>query len=670
MTTRSLGQFLSQGMRPLALRVEAGRLLEIEAQLLASGIDSVEPDSSAVVSFFLETAQQATKELASLRQSYVDFASNYQNASGAEECDEIVLEFAKRLGSRGIALREDRRALSRWFGYDAVVERFGRREQIAEQRIGFLIERFGSVASAVMRQAAPNDALPLFRSFQIESLATPLLAHIGDERVRIEAFRCLSRCLTALPPGQEIGAVAAQLVQFVNRAALDPGQNIWIQSEALALVLHTSPTIFARTVQTRLSEPGEGDDLFVRRRAVRLIASHLRDQPELWDSIELILADPSAYVRQELPGSIVRGCPEKSIDVIRRLTRDDDSASVRASGLLSLPLLAEAGEELAPLRALLEDVFESEEDSYVLRAGLRIADELQKTVLIAGDTDSAEIWYHEIHPSLEQLHTQAESLVVRRAAARTHERLWSRADCDRRAALEIIERARDETPPRKRRSVSREALGPLSPNTIGRLMAVAAELDFGLFADTRGRQIRITRGHRFGFRLWRFLHELRNPATDKRQAHRHTIGRVFRGDLHAPSAILSELSETTVPGEPLFIEEEDGWRPYLPLVDEVISSLDEGFRAQTLEIYTAEGVTEVTSPHTLFARFHARSVLTRKFLHYARLRNWRADRGGQASSYIEALRELGISIRMRPHDDQSQPTSSDESVMRFFEEAP
>ena len=400
MTTRSLAQFLSQGLRPLALRVEAGRLLEIEEQLLASGIDSAEPDSAAVVAFLFETAQRATKELALLRQSYVDFASNYQNASGAEECDEIVLEFAKQLGSRGIALREDRRALSRWFGYDAVVERFGRREQIAEQRIGFLIERFGSVASAVMRQAAPNDALPLFRSFQVESLATPLLAHVGDERVRIEAFRCLSRCLTALPPGQEIGAVAAQLVQFVNRAALDPGQNIWIQSEALALVLHTSPTIFARTVQKRLSEPGEGDDLFVRRRAVRLVASHLRDQPELWDSIEPILADPSAYVRQELPGSIVRGCPENSIDVIRRLARDDGSASVRASGLLSLPLLAEAGEELAPLRALLEDVFESEEDSYVLRAGLRIADELQKTVLIAGDTDSAEIWYHEIHSSL------------------------------------------------------------------------------------------------------------------------------------------------------------------------------------------------------------------------------------------------------------------------------
>lgn len=667
MTTRSLTQFLSLGLRPLAQRVEARRLLELEETLLSSGVDPEAPDSKVVVEFFVTTAQRATKELASLRQSYVDFASSYQNAHGADECDEIVLEFAKRLGSRGVSLHEDRKALGRWFGYDAVVERFGRREQIGEQWIGFLIERVGSIASAVMRDASVDQTLPLFRSFQVESLATPLITHVGDERVRIEAFRCLSRCLTALPPGQEIGAVAAQLVQFVNRAALDPGQNIWIQSEALALVMHTSPTAFGRTVRKRLSEPREGDDLFVRRRAVRLVASCLQDRPELDDCIELILNDPSAYVRQELPGSIVRAVPEKSLEALRRLARNDESPSVRASGLLALPLLVEAGEEIAPLRMLVEDVLEREQDVYVLRAGLRIADELQKAVLLGGDTASAEIYYREIHPALERLHTEADSFVVRRAAARTRERLWSRADPDRRAALEIIEQTRDGTRPHKRNPISREDLGTLSRDTIGRLMAVAAEHDFGLFAETRERGMRITRGHRFGFRLWRLLHEFRNPATDKRQAHRHTIGRIFRGDMHAPSAIMCELSETTVPGEPLFIEEEDGWRPYLPLVDEVISSLDEGLKARTLEIYTAEGVTEVGSPSSLLARLQARTVLCRDFLFFARLRNWRADRGGHASAYAEALRELGITIRIRPHRDASAATTADESVLRFFE---
>ncbi len=677
MTRPGLGQFLSQGLRPLALRVEATRLLELEEQLVARGVDAAKPDASRVVELLVTTTESATQELALLRQSYVDFASSYQSSEGGAECDEIILEFAKCLGSEGVALREDRKALRRYFDYDAVVERFSRREQIAEQRIGFLIERVGSIASAVMRGALPVESLPLFQRFEIESLATPLLAHVGDERVRVEAFRCLSRCLTTLPAGQEIGAVAAQLVQFVNRAALDPGQNIWIQSEALALVLHTSPSIFARTVRKRLSDPREGDDLFVRRRAVRMIASRLRDQPELNECIELIVADPSPYVRQELPGCLARSLPEKSLDVIGSLVRNDPAGPVRASALLALPLLAEAGEEIMSLRILLEEVFSYERDDYVIRVGLRVADELQKTVLLAGDLELAAGWYRALRPALERLHCQANSFVVRRAAARTRERLWSRADADRRAVLEGLEAIRDATRPHDRTRRSCEKLRAVSRETLGRLMAVAAEHDFGLFAETRSRRFRITRGHRFGFRLWRLLHELRNPATDKRQAHRHIIGRVFRGDLHAPSAILAELSETTVPGEPLYIEEEDGWRPYLPLVDEVISSLDEGFKARTLEIYSAEGVTEVISPDALFARLRARMRLCRRFQHYARLRNWRVDRGGRPSSYVEALRELGIEVRYRPHDEQagspgSDPhaaTSSDESVLRFFEDA-
>ncbi len=660
---------MSEGMRPLALQVEARRLLELEDRLLASSDDREAPTARFVVDFLVSTTRESSDALAALRQSYIEFAANYQSASGADECNEIVLDFAKCLGARGVSLREDRKALGRWFGYDAVVERFRRREQIAEQGIGFLIERVGSVASAAIREAPSDQRLPLFRSFQIESLATPLLAHSGDERVRIEAFRCLSRCLTALPPGQEIGAVAAQLVQFVNRAALDPGQNIWIQSEALALVLHTAPETFVRTVRKRLSEPREGDDLFVRRRAVRLIASHLPVQPELWDCVELILSDPSAYVRQELPGSIVRTCPEKSIGFLRRLALDDSSTSVRASGLLALPLLVEAQEEPNPLRELLEEVFERESEPYVLRTALLVTDEIQKAMLSFDEPRHAEVWYEEIHPALERLHKEADSLVVRRSAARTRERLWSRAEPKRRKTLEKIEQTRDRTRPRKRSRMSRDDLGTLPTQTIGRLMAVAAEHDFGLFVETRRNRIRITRGHRFGFRLWRFLHELRNPATDKRQAHRHTIGRVFRGDMHAPSAILCELSETTVPGEPLYLEEEDGWRPYLPLVDEVISSLDEGFRARTLEIYSAEGVTEVTSPSSLIARLRARSRLCRNFQHYARLRNWRADRGGRAAEYVEALRSLGIGVRIRPHDDGKQQTSSDDAVTRFFEDA-
>ena len=46
-----------------------------------------------------------------------------------------LLEFARNLGASRADLYEDRRALRRWFGYEAVVERFSRREQFAEQTV-------------------------------------------------------------------------------------------------------------------------------------------------------------------------------------------------------------------------------------------------------------------------------------------------------------------------------------------------------------------------------------------------------------------------------------------------------------------------------------------------------------------------------------------------------
>ncbi|MCK7505031.1 MAG: hypothetical protein MZV70_13740 [Desulfobacterales bacterium] len=68
----------------------------------------------------------------------------------------------------------------------------------------------------------------------------------------------------------------------------------------------------------------------------------------------------------------------------------------------------------------------------------------------------------------------------------------------------------------------------------------------------------------------------------------------LQGDVHIPSAIMAEQAETKVPGEPLFIDSESGWRPYLPLMDEVLSALT--IRGRPVRIVTSEGVTEMFPP--------------------------------------------------------------------------
>jgi poly-gamma-glutamate synthase PgsB/CapB len=210
------------------------------------------------------------------------------------------------------------------------------------------------------------------------------------------------------------------------------------------------------------------------------------------------------------------------------------------------------------------------------------------------------------------------------------------------------------------------ALGEYVDDTVGRVLSVLAQEDFGYDLERGPRSARITRGHVFGFRLWRFLHELRNSSPDKRQAFPHTIGRIFRGDVRAPSAILSELAETRVPGEPLFIAEEGGWRPYLPLLDEVISCLTRGWKAEPVKIYTSEGVTELAPPASFALRLKAYSRITKDFAGIAKLRNWKSTLQESPSSYLRELKDLGFTIRFRPHPTGAEPPVADPGVTRFF----
>ncbi|MCA9185979.1 MAG: hypothetical protein KDA99_10180 [Planctomycetales bacterium] len=144
--------------------------------------------------------------------------------------------------------------------------------------------------------------------------------------------------------------------------------------------------------------------------------------------------------------------------------------------------------------------------------------------------------------------------------------------------------------------------------------------------------------------------------------------------VRAPSAILAELSETKVPGEPLYMSDEDGWRPYLPLVDDFLSALQV---SEPVRFFTSSGVTQVTPPRTVWQRYRTAMILTVHFAHYAKLRNWTDAEQTPASSYVRAMETLGfqvefLSSRQYERTDKSNRTyraatdEKDQSVHRFF----
>ena len=194
--------------------------------------------------------------------------------------------------------------------------------------------------------------------------------------------------------------------------------------------------------------------------------------------------------------------------------------------------------------------------------------------------------------------------------------------------------------------------------------------DFPLTLSTGFMKTCLYRGFHFGFRLWRFLFEFKHPSPDKRQAFKHTIGRLFYGNMHCHSQILCELSSTKVPGEPLLMPDESGWRPYLPLVDEILSVLDNaGVRNQPTMIYSSEGITTIRPPKWWIKKMWARYKLTRNFYTYAGMRNWEASTKEYPYSYVQSLKELGFIIDYTPYSTNSDgiEVKADPMVSRFFQ---
>lgn len=504
-------------------------------------------------------------------------------------------------------------------------------------------------------------------SLKLESVLLELIVENRSERVEGAALRCARHLFYLMRAAQDDSSNASQLLQFCVRSALDTNIDTWIQIEALGVVAVLSQQTLATVVHERLSNPMPGDDCFVRQAVVdQLLVSFSKTErgPFLF---ELALADASATVRQRIAMQL-HCLPKKLLlDTARKLMLDPSSA-VRCELLEHLGRLEALTLPMVALIDLYRRCSDNEHDSSVLRY---LLDSLPRVWLQhqAVDQDAANHWLDYCWSVLETLHSEAQSLAVRRWAAQVREVLWCQTHPHCRALKLRLQDRLARLPLQAQRSIG---LPPgwrefVSPEELARVLSILAQEDFGFDLSIVKNQVRVTRWQRFGFRLWRLIHELRNPSSDKRQGVSHTTGDFFFGNIAIPSAILCEQSATTVPGEPLLVPEENGWRPYLPLVDQVISSLDQGWPAQPLLIYTSEGITHVQPPNSIWTRLRARWHLTWRFAHYSRLRNLTDANEADASSYMRALVQLGFSVKFRnftdPVDGGQQP---DRSVSRFF----
>jgi gamma-polyglutamate synthase len=668
---------LGRGIHPRRLPLEAALLDDLarrfqDWQALASPPLDGQPGQGSlgpsIVAFLSEEVRRELDQIAGLRGHFDAYSARFAAAPTEAERTEQVLEFARILGARESELKGDRRALKRWFGHDAIVDRFRYRISTAERRLALILDRCGAMAAhSIEQQGGSVGYLRLWQRLDLEKTFHLAGVYEGDSRVRAAAFRCLIEGLKALPPEIQERSVGEATLRFIYRATLDPALDVWVQREALSALQTISASAFVEVLRRRLVDPAGGDDFFVRRHAVLLLGANLSGLPALVELIPVACADPSPFARQAVARLLPVAPPQVALESYRRLVRDDAEPSVRAATLLETGELFGRPDLGGAVLDEFVHVLRAEGDPFVLRTALKVAADGLGLLVQQADPEGAARWHASLWPEVERLHTSAEALTVRRWAAQARERMWCTGDPAARDLLKQLRRQVEGLRPGRSRRLPRNLVAGADVPILGRVLALLALEDHGYEIRHGLLGPRIARGDRFRFRLWRLLHEVRHPSPDKRQAFRHTIGRVFLGRTQAPSAILAELAQTKVPGEPLMNSEEGGWRPYLPLVDQAISAIDTG---RTVSLFTSEGVTDLEPPRGLWRRLRARWSLSRRFEQVASLRNWTRQSSLPPSTYLRALEEVGLKSRIRPYPAGAAgvdgSTSLDPAVQRFF----
>lgn len=584
-------------------------------------------------------------ELNELHRLQVRFVADHDRADSREERERVILEWARQLGATPRELAGDRRALRYWLDRDAMMDRTARRRAWREQRLALALERMGVVAARVLGEAVANGQKPVavWNGLALEPLLREMFFHDGDPRVALAALKGMVAALAGLPPGSWENLVAEPTLRYLHRTALESRQDVWLQAEALTLIGLLSPATLVTVLERRLRHPQPGDDLFVRRRAVALLVGLAPTQPSLLSLLAAACDDPSPFVRQGLAQELGNtSCPRGNALLVQLAVGDAEPA-VRASALLALA----QGQGRMLLPELLSRRFQEERDGFVFRVMTRAA------VLTCQGEGGAALG-PEMLALTSRAAVHAPEAPWRLWAAQASERLWLLLDPEGNRLAALIRPLIATIPPGGSRRLPGHLTREFSGETMGRVMSVLALDDFPLELSRGVWGWRLHRGHRFGFRWWRFLHEMRHVSPDKRQAFSHVVGRHFVGERRAPSAILAEMSPTRVPGEPLYLEEEGGWRNIVPLPDDIIATLELG---RTVHIHTSQGVTEVIPPRSPWRRIRAVARLTWDFARFAALRNQRG--GDDPGRYAREINELGCQVRFHP-------AREDERLTRFF----
>jgi hypothetical protein len=228
MSRTDLPNFFASGLNPFERKLQTRWLTELTSGFIvscdASGLawrSWAETDLiTQSIPWLSHSIVEGMTGLKQLREEFREFNRRLASAGTEDLTLVVMLDYARTLGATPKSLRADRQAFQRWFGPDALADRYRRIYGESERRIVFHLDRLSTFVIRLLQQTPEAEACrKQWQALGLEALIEPILKHDGDPRVVAGAFRCLSRAIQTLPTTLGEIAVRPQTLQWCRSAS-------------------------------------------------------------------------------------------------------------------------------------------------------------------------------------------------------------------------------------------------------------------------------------------------------------------------------------------------------------------------------------------------------------------------------------------------------------------
>lgn len=584
-----------------------------------------------------------------------DFNQQYNRSQSESGQTDSVIAFSVQMGNSDSQIKGDRKAFRRWYGYDAVIERCHRQISLWEYDIHYCLNRWGSICRDILKSInKPEEQLAFFQSSNRMHGVMQSIDYKGDERVMAMAYEALYLAMKGASLEVRKAVVLNSVQNDLYKTVLNPDSDIWCQKWALYVLSLFDINTFIQTAFKRLMNQKLDDGLFVRKGIAEIYFKNFDSNSPNKMLRRQILSDASSHVRQGCAELLANSQDINNWKDLEDLCLKDKDFKVRAKAILMLSNFR--------LKTNDDNII----NCYKL---LFLADNLDPLVLKT-----------TLHSLLKRLHLLHDSSPVEAENLAILILDWikeRKPDCLNNKDRLIFEYREQyflftnkqllETKKRIEQAIAPITSGntlkidlkklPLQDElSLGRILSVIAQNDFSIQLQVEKHHITIIKGDQFKRKFWRFWYEWQKPSPDKRQAYPHTIARTFKLRHICPSSKMSELSQTKVPGEPLFYSGIKSWKPELPLVDELISLIEDKWNTNSFFRYHLYGWTEIKRPKGFWKIAKALFLLTFRYTHYSDIRNLSLQQEVQYcdTEYCMALKKLGFELKGNSYSEGNE----------------